>query len=97
MRLVVLGETGRNLLWRIYFFYPDYTVGFGISPKSAFARGLSQMTITAGGEFHSALKFFILYSDNFSLSRYFCPKYANFSENFKFSHSGGYEQTVALI
>ena len=22
------------------FFHPDYTVGFGIKPKSAFARGL---------------------------------------------------------
>jgi len=23
-----------------FFFHPDYTVGFGIAPKSAYARGL---------------------------------------------------------
>jgi hypothetical protein len=40
-----------------FFFHPDYTVGFGISPKSAHARGLTAKNrITAGGESHPAPK-----------------------------------------
>ena len=55
-----------------FFFHPDYTVGFGITPKSTkkirhfLARGLvGKSRITAGGEFHPAPKiaiyFFCLY------------------------------------
>lgn len=46
-----------NTRLRVFFFHPDYTVGFGISPKSAYARGLTAICrITAGGELHPAPK-----------------------------------------
>ncbi|MPN09744.1 hypothetical protein SDC9_157036 [bioreactor metagenome] len=39
-----------------HFFRPDFTVGSGITPESAFARGLMKIHITTGREFHPALK-----------------------------------------
>jgi hypothetical protein len=40
-----------------FFFHPDYTVGFGISPNQLNARGLIGFRrITAGGDFHPAPK-----------------------------------------
>ncbi len=39
-----------------FFFHPDYTVGFGITPNHA----LRLVGFTTGGEFHSALKIYFV-------------------------------------
>ncbi len=62
------GLPERQPLLSVVLFHPDYTVGFGIAPKSAdlsgkpeSARGLApdifrHPVITAGGELHPALR-----------------------------------------
>jgi hypothetical protein len=62
------GLPERQPLLSVVLFHPDYTVGFGIAPKSAdlsgkpeSARGLAPdifrpPVITAGGELHPALR-----------------------------------------
>ena len=40
----------------LFFFHPDYTVGFGIAPN----QPLGSWTITTGRELHPALKITLL-------------------------------------
>jgi hypothetical protein len=64
-----LGDCSQFLC--LFFFHPDYTVGFGISPNQPVgnpqkARGLAGLCrITAGVDLHhplkNAIKFFLLY------------------------------------
>jgi hypothetical protein len=61
------------------FFHPDYTVGFGIQPKSAKRlAGSSLARITAGGDFHPALKQTLCIFHYYSLRACVCQ--ANFAD-----------------
>ena len=44
-----------SIYFRLFFFHPDYTVGFGISPNHAFRL----VGYTTGRELHPALKIVI--------------------------------------
>lgn len=81
------------------------TVGFGISPKSASQKRSSQ-AVTAGEEFHLALKIHLSensiflsfgFVNRFYNFLYSCFKNRHVTENFNFSEAGRKKNAFAFI